>query len=162
MNSLKNKTVMITGGTGSFGQKCTTELLKKDVKKIIIFSRDELKQFEMSNKFQSKKIRFFLGDVRDVSRLELALQKVDYVIHAAALKQVPAAEYNPLKHQDKYFRAENVIRASLKNNVEKVLALSTDKAANPINLYEQQNFARQANDSANFIPTDIIHKIFCG
>ena len=135
MNSLKNKTVMITGGTGSFGQKCTTELLKKDVK-IIIFSRDELKQFEMSNKFQSKKIRFFLGDVRDVSRLELALQKVDYVIHAAALKQVPAAEYNPIECiKTNILGAENVIRASLKNNVEKVLALSTDKAANPINLY---------------------------
>ena len=136
MSLLKNKTVMITGGTGSFGQKCTSEMLKQDVKKIIIFSRDELKQFEMQNKFQSKKIRFFLGDVRDFSRLELALQNVDYVIHAAALKQVPAAEYNPIECiKTNILGAENVIRASLKNNVEKVLALSTDKAANPINLY---------------------------
>ena len=91
MNVFKNKTVMITGGTGSFGQKCAVELLKRDVKKIIIFSRDELKQFEMSNKFNNKKIRYFLGDVRDQGRLELALQKVNYVIHASALKQVPAA-----------------------------------------------------------------------
>ena len=136
MNIFKNKTVMITGGTGSFGQKCTQALLKLDVKKIIIFSRDELKQFEMSNKFNSKKIRYFLGDVRDLSRLELALQKVNFVIHAAALKQVPAAEYNPIECiKTNILGAENVIRASLKNNVEKVLALSTDKAANPINLY---------------------------
>ena len=136
MNIFKNKTVMITGGTGSFGQKCTEALLKLEVKKIIIFSRDELKQFEMSNKFNSKKIRYFLGDVRDLSRLELALQKVNFVIHAAALKQVPAAEYNPMECiKTNIMGAENVIRASLKNNVEKVLALSTDKAANPINLY---------------------------
>ena len=136
MNVFKNKTVMITGGTGSFGQKCTNELLKRDVKKIIIFSRDELKQFEMSNKFNNKRIRYFLGDVRDLDRLELALQKVNYVIHAAALKQVPAAEYNPIECiKTNIMGAENVIRASLRNNVEKVLALSTDKAANPINLY---------------------------
>ena len=136
MNAFKNKIVMITGGTGSFGQKCTNELLKRDVKKIIIFSRDELKQFEMSNKFNNNRIRYFLGDVRDLGRLELALQKVNYVIHAAALKQVPAAEYNPIECiKTNIMGAENVIRASLKNNVEKVLALSTDKAAKPINLY---------------------------
>ena len=136
MNVFKNKIVMITGGTGSFGQKCTAELLKKDIKKIIIFSRDELKQLEMSNKFNSKKIRYFLGDVRDSARLELALQNVDIVIHAAALKQVPAAEYNPIECiKTNIMGAENVIKASLSNNVSKVIALSTDKAANPINLY---------------------------
>ena len=137
INIFKNKTVLITGGTGSFGQKCTSQLLKKKVKKIIIFSRDELKQYEMQKNFNNNnKIRFFLGDVRDFDRLELAFRKVNYVIHAAALKQVPAAEYNPMECiKTNIFGAENVIRASLKNNVKKVVALSTDKAANPLNLY---------------------------
>ena len=136
MNFLKNKTIMITGGTGSFGQSCTNFLLKQKAKKIIIYSRDELKQFEMSNKFKSTKLRFFLGDVRDRSRLELATKQVDIIIHAAALKQVPAAEYNPMEAiKTNIYGAENVISASIENNVKKVLALSTDKAANPVNLY---------------------------
>jgi UDP-N-acetylglucosamine 4,6-dehydratase len=136
MKFLKNKVVMITGGTGSFGNACIKHLIKHNVKKIIIFSRDELKQFEMGNKFNNKKIRFFLGDVRDLSRLELATRNVDIIIHAAALKQVPAAEYNPMECiKTNIYGAENVINASIKNKVKKVLALSTDKAANPINLY---------------------------
>ena len=136
MNFFKNKIVMITGGTGSFGQTCVKELLKQKAKKVIIYSRDELKQFEMSNKFNSSKIRFFLGDVRDRERLELATKQVDVIIHAAALKQVPAAEYNPMECiKTNIYGAENVINASIKNNVEKIIALSTDKAANPVNLY---------------------------
>jgi len=136
MNFLKNKTLMITGGTGSFGQMCTKLLLKYNLKKIIIYSRDELKQFEMSNKFNSPKLRFFLGDVRDRHRLELATKEVDIIIHAAALKQVPAAEYNPMESiKTNIYGAENVISASIQNNVKKVIALSTDKAANPANLY---------------------------
>ena len=136
MKFLKNKVCMITGGTGSFGQVCAKILLQHDVKKVIIFSRDELKQFEMSNRFINKKIRFLLGDVRDLSRLELATKGVDIIIHAAALKQVPAAEYNPMECvKTNIYGAENVINASIRNNVEKVIAISTDKAANPANLY---------------------------
>ena len=136
MKFLKNKIVMITGGTGSFGQTCVKALLKHNVKKAIIYSRDELKQFEMSSKFNSKKIRFFLGDVRDRERLELATKEVDIIIHAAALKQVPAAEYNPMECiKTNIYGAENVINAAIKNKVKKVIALSTDKAANPLNLY---------------------------
>ena len=136
MKFLKNKTIMITGGTGSFGQMCTKFLLKQNIKKLIIFSRDELKQFEMSNKFNNSKLRFFLGDVRDRHRLELATKQVDILIHAAALKQVPAAEYNPMESiKTNIYGAENVISASIENNVKKIIALSTDKAANPANLY---------------------------
>jgi len=115
---------------------CTKYLLKHNVKKVIIYSRDELKQFEMSNKFTDKRLRFLLGDVRDRERLKLATRKVDIIIHAAALKQVPAAEYNPMEPiKTNIYGAENVISASIENNVKKVLALSTDKAANPVNLY---------------------------
>ena len=136
MKFLKNKTIMITGGTGSFGQACTKFLLQYNAKKIIIYSRDELKQFEMSNKFNSSKLRFFLGDVRDLDRLKLATKKVDILIHAAALKQVPAAEYNPMECiKTNIYGAENVISACIENNVKKIVALSTDKAANPANLY---------------------------
>ena len=136
MKFLKNKVCMITGGTGSFGQVCTKILLQHDVRKVIIFSRDELKQFEMSNRFNNKKIRFLLGDVRDLSRLELATKGVDIIIHAAALKQVPAAEYNPMECvKTNIYGAENVINASIRNNVEKVIAISTDKTTNPANLY---------------------------
>ena len=136
MKFLKNQTIMITGGTGSFGQKCVKFLLKQNPKKIIIYSRDELKQFEMSNKFGSPKLRFLIGDVRDRQRLELATKKVDIIIHAAALKQVPAAEYNPMESiKTNIYGAENVISASIENNVKKIIALSTDKAANPLNLY---------------------------
>ena len=136
MNFLKNKTIMITGGTGSFGQACTKFLLQHKAKKIIIYSRDELKQFEMSNKFNDLRLRFFLGDVRDLDRLKLATKKVDILIHAAALKQVPAAEYNPMESiKTNIYGAENVISSSIENNVKKIIALSTDKAANPVNLY---------------------------
>ncbi len=134
---LKNKVVLITGGTGSFGQKCVEILLKKfNLKKIIIFSRDELKQFEMKKKFNSSKLRFFLGDVRDFDRLNEAFFGVDIVIHAAAQKQVDTAEYNPLECiKTNIHGSENIIKASLNNGVTKTIALSTDKAVNPINLY---------------------------
>ncbi len=132
-----NKTILITGGTGSFGKKYVATLLKRyKPKKIIIFSRDELKQFEMQQVFNAPCMRYFIGDVRDQSRLIRAMRGVDYVIHAAALKQVPAAEYNPMECiKTNINGAENVIEAALDNDVEKVIALSTDKAANPINLY---------------------------
>ena len=132
-----NSTILITGGTGSFGKKYTQILLEKyKPKKIIIFSRDELKQFEMQQLFNDPCMRYFVGDVRDLARVEEAMEGVDYVIHAAAMKQVPAAEYNPMECiKTNIYGAENVIKASLKSKVKKVIALSTDKAANPINLY---------------------------
>ena len=132
-----NKTILITGGTGSFGKKYVKTLLERyKPKKIIIFSRDELKQFEMQQEFDQPCMRYFIGDVRDKDRLRRAMRGVNYVIHAAALKQVPAAEYNPMECiKTNINGAENVIDAALDNNVEKVIALSTDKAANPINLY---------------------------
>lgn len=137
---LNGKTVLITGGTGSFGKKCTEMILNEyKPKKLIIFSRDELKQFEMSQKWSAKKypcIRYFLGDVRDKERLNRAFHGVDYIIHAAALKQVPAAEYNPAEFiKTNILGAINVIDAALLNGVKKVIALSTDKACNPVNLY---------------------------
>ncbi|KTF16340.1 UDP-N-acetylglucosamine 4,6-dehydratase (inverting) [Pseudoalteromonas sp. H105] len=132
-----NKTILITGGTGSFGKKYVKTLLERyNPKKIIIFSRDELKQFEMQQEFDQPCMRYFIGDVRDKDRLRRAMRGVNYVIHAAALKQVPAAEYNPMECiKTNINGAENVIDAALDNDVEKVIALSTDKAANPINLY---------------------------
>ncbi|WP_018690922.1 UDP-N-acetylglucosamine 4,6-dehydratase (inverting) [Algicola sagamiensis] len=131
------KTILITGGTGSFGKKYTQTLLKRfKPRKIIIYSRDELKQFEMQQVFNQDCMRFFIGDVRDGDRLKRAMRDVDYVIHAAALKQVPAAEYNPMECiKTNIDGAENVINASLDCDVKKVIALSTDKAANPVNLY---------------------------
>ena len=131
------KSILITGGTGSFGHQYTRTLLDRyRPRRLIIYSRDELKQFEMQERFQDPCMRFFLGDVRDVERTRQAMAGVDFVIHAAALKQVPAAEYNPTKViRTNIGGAENVIRASLEAGVEKVIALSTDKAANPINLY---------------------------
>jgi UDP-N-acetylglucosamine 4,6-dehydratase len=136
-SKLKKFNFLITGGTGSFGQKFV-EILQKKVrpKKIVIFSRDELKQFNMQKKFNSENIRYFLGDIRDEKRLDLALKNIDIVVHAAALKQVPAAEYNPTEViKTNILGAENLIRMSMKNNVKKIVALSTDKAACPINLY---------------------------
>ena len=132
-----NKTILITGGTGSFGNLYVKTLLARcKPKKIIIYSRDELKQYEMQQVFNSPCMRYFIGDVRDKERLTQAMNGVDFVIHAAALKQVPAAEYNPMECiKTNINGAENVINAALANNVEKVIALSTDKAANPINLY---------------------------
>ena len=132
-----NAIILITGGTGSFGKKYTQIILEKyKPKKVIIFSRDELKQFEMQQIFNDPCMRYFIGDVRDLARVEEAMEGVDYVIHAAAMKQVPAAEYNPMECiKTNIYGAENVIKASIINNVKKVIALSTDKAANPINLY---------------------------
>ncbi len=132
-----NKNILITGGTGSFGHKFTEIMLHRyRPNKIIIYSRDELKQFEMQQRFSEPCMRYFIGDVRDAERLKEAMQDVDLVIHAAALKQVPAAEYNPMECiKTNIYGAENVIKAAIHNNVKKIIALSTDKAANPINLY---------------------------
>ena len=139
---LNNKKILITGGTGSFGQALTKKILKDfpKVKRLVIYSRDEFKQFKMSENFNLKSeqeiLRFFLGDVRDKERLKIALNDIDIVIHAAALKQVPAAEYNPLEFiKTNVLGAQNVVESCLLNNVHSVVALSTDKAAAPINLY---------------------------
>lgn len=132
-----NKAILITGGTGSFGKKFIGAILEKyKPKKVIVYSRDELKQFEMQQEFNQPVMRYFIGDVRDGERLKQAMRGVDYVVHAAALKQVPAAEYNPMECiKTNIDGAQNVINAALENEVEAVVALSTDKAANPINLY---------------------------
>jgi len=145
---LNNKTILITGGTGSFGNQFVQTVVDNySPKKLIIFSRDELKQYEMAQKFPESKytfIRYFIGDVRDYSRLEMALRGVDIVLHAAALKHVTIAEYNPYEciHTN-VIGAENIVRASLKNGVQKVLALSTDKAVSPINLYGASKLAAE-------------------
>lgn len=132
-----NASILITGGTGSFGKQYVKTLLERyEPRRIIVFSRDELKQYEMQQEFNAPCMRYFIGDVRDRDRLMQAMRGVDYVIHAAALKQVPAAEYNPMECvKTNVHGAQNVISAALENNVKKVIALSTDKAANPINLY---------------------------
>ena len=135
-----DKSILITGGTGSFGKKCTEMVLNRyKPKRVIIFSRDELKQFEMANKFPDTEydaIRYFIGDVRDKERLYRAFANIDFVIHAAALKQVPAAEYNPFEAvKTNIIGGQNVINVAIDQGVKKVIALSTDKAANPINLY---------------------------
>ena len=133
------KSILITGGTGSFGHRYVSTLLEQyDLKRLVIYSRDELKQYEMAMKFQGHEdvMRFFIGDVRDASRLKDAARGIDIIIHAAAIKHVPIAEYNPMECiKTNIYGAENVIQAALDNNVEHVMALSTDKAANPINLY---------------------------
>ncbi len=138
-----DKAILITGGTGSFGKKYTRTLLERyKPKRLVIFSRDELKQFEMQQEFNAPCMRYFIGDVRDPDRLNQAMNGIDYVIHAAALKQVPAAEYNPMECiKTNVNGAENVIRSAIACNVEKVIALSTDKAANPINLYGASKLA---------------------
>jgi len=129
--------ILITGGTGSFGKKYTKILLENyKPNKIIIYSRDELKQYEMAQDYTNKCMRYFIGDVRDAQRLQKAMRGVDFVIHAAALKHVPIAEYNPMECiKTNINGAQNVIDAAISNNVKKVIALSTDKAANPVNLY---------------------------
>ncbi len=137
---LNKKNILITGGTGSFGQVFIGELLKKNVNKIIVYSRDELKQSVLKEKYVThknfRKLRFFIGDVRDEERLNLAFKNVDIVIHAAALKQVDTAEYNPTEFiKTNILGSQNVMHAAEKNNVKKVIALSTDKASSPINLY---------------------------
>ena len=141
MLDFTNKSVLITGGTGSFGKRFVKRILDKypNIKRLVIYSRDELKQFEMSQDFPKEKypgIRYFLGDVRDSKRFERACEGIDYIVHAAALKQVPAAEYNPMEFvKTNIGGAENIIEAALSKNVKKVVALSTDKAVAPINLY---------------------------
>ena len=137
---LDSKTILVTGGTGSFGHQFVKTVLENyNPKKVIVYSRDELKQFEMQQLWpadSNSKMRYFIGDIRDYSRLKRAMEGVDIVIHAAALKQVPAAEYNPFEAvKTNIIGAQNIIEASLSRNVKKVIALSTDKAAAPINLY---------------------------
>ncbi|MFC1631096.1 UDP-N-acetylglucosamine 4,6-dehydratase (inverting) [Candidatus Omnitrophota bacterium] len=135
--SLNGKVILITGGTGSFGQKFVEIVLSRyKPKKLIVFSRDELKQFEMQRKFDHHCLRYFIGDVRDKDRLHRAFHGVDIVVHAAALKQIPALEYNPFEAvKTNILGAENIINVAIDNNVKRVLALSSDKAANPVNLY---------------------------
>ncbi|MED4882743.1 UDP-N-acetylglucosamine 4,6-dehydratase (inverting) [Bacillus smithii] len=136
MFSLNGKNVLVTGGTGSFGKKFVKKVLEYNVKKVIVFSRDELKQFEMSQEYKDPRIRFFIGDVRDKDRLYRAFDGVDVVVHAAAMKQVPACEYNPFEAvKTNIYGAENIIEAAIDRGVKRVIALSTDKAAAPINLY---------------------------
>lgn len=134
---LNGKVVLVTGGTGSFGRKFTEIVLRKfQPRKLIIFSRDELKQYEMQKQFDSPALRFFVGDVRDLERLRRALRGVDIVVHTAALKQVPSCEYNPFEAvKTNILGGANVIDAAIDSGVERVMALSTDKAVNPINLY---------------------------
>ncbi len=134
---LNAQSILVTGGTGSFGNKCIARLLlNPDVRRVVIYSRDELKQYEMSQRVTDSRVRFFIGDVRDRERLTHAMEGIDTVIHAAALKQVPTAEYNPFECiKTNVLGAENVIQASLTAGVRNVVALSTDKAAAPINLY---------------------------
>jgi UDP-N-acetylglucosamine 4,6-dehydratase len=138
MDIISNSTILITGGTGSFGQAFITKILNEyNPKKVIVFSRDELKQYEMTQKFPNEsRLRFFIGDVRDETRLKRAFDGVDIVIHAAAMKQVPASEYNPIECiKTNVHGAENIINAAIDTGIKKVIALSTDKAVNPINLY---------------------------
>ena len=136
-DSINGKTILITGGTGSFGKKFIEIVLKRyKPKKLIILSRDEMKQYEMSKQFNQENVRYFIGDVRDADRLHRAFNEVDIIVHAAALKIVPTAEYNPFEVvKTNVIGAENVINVAIDNNVKKVIALSTDKAASPINLY---------------------------
>jgi len=146
MRQFDDKSVLITGGTGSFGRRLVDTLLRHSrARRVIVFSRDEYKQYEMQQNLASiglDRMRFFIGDVRDADRLEMATRGVDFIVHAAALKQVPAAEYNPFECiRTNVSGAENVVRAAIRNNVPRVLALSTDKAANPINLYGASKLA---------------------
>lgn len=143
---LKDKSILITGATGSFGQAFVRSMLERyPPRRMIIFSRDEFKQFEMQRELSGphlESLRFFIGDVRDRDRLELAMREVDYVIHAAALKHVPAAEYNPMEYiHTNVYGAENVVFAALRAGVKRVVALSTDKAVNPVNLYGASKLA---------------------
>ena len=135
--TFQNNTILVTGGTGSFGQKFIENILNKhNPKKVIVYSRDELKQSLMQENFKDKRLRFFLGDVRDIERLKLATREVDILVHSAALKQVPAAEYNPTECiKTNIDGAKNIIAASIENKLKKVIALSTDKAVAPVNLY---------------------------
>jgi UDP-N-acetylglucosamine 4,6-dehydratase len=159
---LNGARVLLTGGTGSFGTRFVQHLLRVDeISELIIFSRDELKQFEMQNQLKSKKISFLLGDVRDFERLRQVTKGVDIIVHAAAMKQIPAAENNPMEAiKTNVLGAENIVRAALENRVSKVVALSSDKAANPANLYGATKLCSdklmiagnymQQNNSTNF------------
>lgn len=146
MKSFKGKSILITGGTGSFGKRFAKRVLEEsEARRVIIYSRDELKQYDMAQEepfATDKRIRFFIGDVRDRLRLELAMRDVQVVVHAAALKQVPTAEYNPFECiSTNVIGAENIIHAALRNDVANVVALSTDKAVNPVNLYGASKLA---------------------
>lgn len=143
---LDRKTILVTGGTGSFGKAFIKTVLKRwTPRRLIVFSRDELKQYEMAEEFSTDKygcMRYFIGDVRDVDRLEMALREVDYVVHAAALKHVPAAEYNPIECiATNVHGAENMVKACLRAKVKRLVALSTDKAVNPVNFYGASKLA---------------------
>lgn len=134
--TVKDKVILVTGGTGSFGKKFIKKALTEGAKKIIVFSRDELKQYEMKQEFTDNRLRFFIGDVRDQDRLHRAFDGVDIVIHAAAMKHVDACEYNPFEAvKTNIHGAQNIIEAAIDCGVEKVIALSTDKACAPVNLY---------------------------
>jgi UDP-N-acetylglucosamine 4,6-dehydratase len=137
MKALSGKSILITGGTGSFGSEMVRRLLETEVSRIVVYSRDELKQLNMKNELKNdRRLRFFLGDIRDEARLEMALHGVDFVIHAAALKQVDTGEYNPMEFvKTNVLGSQNLINASIKSGVQKIVALSTDKASSPINLY---------------------------
>lgn len=137
MGSLDGRSILVTGGTGSFGTAFVRKILNEHaVKRLVIYSRDELKQFEMQQEINGPNVRYFIGDVRDQNRLERALDQIDVVVHAAAMKQVVASEYNPMECiMTNVMGAENVINASINAGVKKVIALSTDKAVNPLNLY---------------------------
>jgi UDP-N-acetylglucosamine 4,6-dehydratase/5-epimerase len=154
------KSVLVTGGTGSFGRRfIATVLAKHDPKRLVVYSRDEAKQFDMQHEFTDTRLRFFIGDVRDRVRLQQAMRNVDYVVHAAALKQVPAAEYNPMECiKTNVYGAENVIGAAIETGVERIIALSTDKACNPVNLYGATKLCSDklfvaANNVAGGMPT---------
>ncbi|MCD9023665.1 UDP-N-acetylglucosamine 4,6-dehydratase (inverting) [Cohnella silvisoli] len=153
------KVVLVTGGTGSFGKKFVRKMLEMDVRKVIVLSRDELKQYEMSQEFSDPRMRFFIGDVRDAERLNRAFDGVDIVVHAAALKHVTACEYNPFEAvRTNILGAQNVIDAAINRGVKRVIALSTDKAANPINLYGATKLASDklfvaANSYVGDVPT---------
>ena len=145
--NLNNKSILITGGTGSFGKHFVKKVISQyQPKRLVIFSRDELKQYDMSNELDEKNkyLRFFLGDLRDKDRLKVAFKEIDIVVHAAALKQVESSEYNPYECiKTNIIGSQNVITASLENNVKKVIFISTDKAANPINLYGATKLAAE-------------------
>lgn len=136
MDFFKDKKILISGGTGSFGKEMTRYLLTTKAKKIYIFSRDELKQYEMKQEFDSNRLQFFIGDIRDENRLNRAFNNIDIIIHAAAQKHVPSCEYNPYEAvKTNIIGAQNIVNAAINNNVKKVIALSTDKAVEPLNLY---------------------------
>ena len=163
----KNKSILITGGTGSFGKKFLDKILQKknNFRKIIVFSRDEYKQHILKKKFSNnknfEKLRFFLGDVRDKDRLNIALRDVDIVIHAAALKQVDSAEYNPTEYvKTNVIGSQNIIECSIQNDIKKVIALSTDKASSPINLYGATKLCSdKLFVAANFIQEKIFFQL---